>query len=77
MCAAAGPVGEGEHPGAASRLQPSHLLGPLQQLHPERRRAVHLPAARIQVKRRLLPSVSDTFRGTPLTLCPVYPGTGC
>lgn len=43
--AVAGPVGESERPGSASRP-----VGPLQQLHSEWRRAVHLSAARVQVK---------------------------
>lgn len=50
MLVAAGAVGTGEHPSAASRLQPSKLLRSLQQLHPERRRAVHLSSTWVQVK---------------------------
>lgn len=43
--AVAGPVGESERPSSASRP-----VGSLQQLHSEWRRAVHLSAARVQVK---------------------------
>lgn len=43
--AAAGPVGESQHPGSASRPD-----GPLQQLHSEWGRAVGVPAAGLQVR---------------------------
>lgn len=55
LLSAARPVGEGKHPSPSSRLQPSILLGSLQQLHPEWRRAVRLSAAWIQVSPSALP----------------------
>lgn len=58
MLAAARAVGAGERPSSASRLSPSELRRSLQQLHPERRRAVHLSSTWIQVKHRFTSTVS-------------------
>ncbi len=71
MLAAAGAVGAGERPCAASCLQPSKLLGSLQQFHPERRWAVHLSSTWIQVKHEFtsLCLFSNTSNTYTLTLC--------